>query len=137
MAFSGDMVRQRRKELGWTLDELVEKTGLSKSFLSEVERGKRSPSADTLLKLSRALSLPMDGMMGHSHEPYRPEQMAKIDLPHALQEYAMQVDMVYRQMVTLYWMARVINQYRTDARKTELEKWDWPRFYEAVRVFLV
>lgn len=51
----GRKVRSRRKELGMTLAEVAEKSGLGRSFISEIERDLVSPSIASLLKLCRTL----------------------------------------------------------------------------------
>ncbi|UAX98391.1 XRE family transcriptional regulator (plasmid) [Ensifer adhaerens] len=48
-------MRQRRKELKLTLKDVAEKSGLSFSFISQIERGQTTPSLTSLLALSRAL----------------------------------------------------------------------------------
>jgi transcriptional regulator with XRE-family HTH domain len=53
----GRKVRLRRKELGMTLAEVAEKSGLGRSFISEIERDLVSPSIASLLKLCRTLGL--------------------------------------------------------------------------------
>lgn len=53
----GRKVRTRRQELGLTLAEVAEKSGLGRSFVSEIERDQVSPSIASLLKLCRALGL--------------------------------------------------------------------------------
>jgi transcriptional regulator with XRE-family HTH domain len=55
----GDRVRERRQELGLNLRDLAKRTGLSASFLSQVERGVTSPSIDSLRKISDALEVPV------------------------------------------------------------------------------
>lgn len=46
-----------RKKLGMTLEVLAEKTGMTKSYLSKVERGLNTPSIAAALKLARALGV--------------------------------------------------------------------------------
>lgn len=41
-------IRQSRRALGMTLDELARRTGVTKSFLCLLESGKRRPSMDTV-----------------------------------------------------------------------------------------
>ena len=53
----GHLLRARRRELDLTLDELAGQVGLAKSFLSDVENDKASPSIASLLQLCSALSL--------------------------------------------------------------------------------
>jgi transcriptional regulator with XRE-family HTH domain len=48
-------VKKARKERNWSLDTLAEKTGLSKSFLCEVENGRKYPRLETLDKIEKAL----------------------------------------------------------------------------------
>jgi len=49
-----------REAEGYTLMELAEKTGLSVSFLSDLERGRTDPSVKTLGKIARAYNLRLD-----------------------------------------------------------------------------
>jgi transcriptional regulator with XRE-family HTH domain len=51
----GARIRKRRLQLGMTLQDLAEATGLTKSFVSQVERGRNSPSISTLRSISVAL----------------------------------------------------------------------------------
>ncbi|NWD03163.1 helix-turn-helix transcriptional regulator, partial [Pseudomonas sp. P7779] len=44
-----------RKKLGVTLESLAEKSGMTKSYLSKVERGLNTPSIAAALKLAKAL----------------------------------------------------------------------------------
>ncbi len=55
----GQRVRQRRKELGLSLKELAERTGLTASFLSLVERNQNNPSLQSLHRLAEALEVPL------------------------------------------------------------------------------
>lgn len=53
----GSRVRQQRQRQGWTLDQLVEASGVSRRMLINVEQGSANPSISTLLKLSEALGV--------------------------------------------------------------------------------
>lgn len=46
-----------RKKLGITLEVLADKAGMTKSYLSKVERGLNTPSIASALKLARALNV--------------------------------------------------------------------------------
>jgi transcriptional regulator with XRE-family HTH domain len=54
MATVGERIKSRREELGWKQDDLATKAGISKSFLSDLENGKRNVGADKLLDIDRA-----------------------------------------------------------------------------------
>lgn len=55
-SFSKKMQKLRKKKK-ITLEELSQKTGLPVSFLSEIEKGKISPTVSHILQISRALSV--------------------------------------------------------------------------------
>ncbi len=54
----GCMIKNRRKELGFTLKELSERADISISFLSDIERGQTNPSINKLSKIAKVLSKP-------------------------------------------------------------------------------
>ena len=55
----GSKVRELRQKKNYTLQDLVTKTGLSKSVLTEIESGKVIPPVATLIKLTKALGVGM------------------------------------------------------------------------------
>jgi transcriptional regulator with XRE-family HTH domain len=54
----GEQIRARRKELGLSLEELAQRTGLTASFLSLVERNMSNPSLESLRHIAEALGVP-------------------------------------------------------------------------------
>ena len=53
----GARVKERRKVLGITQERLAELSGLSTNFIATIEIGQKTPSLETLAKLSRALGV--------------------------------------------------------------------------------
>ena len=53
----GQVIRENRKERKLTLKELSQKTGISLSFLSDIERGRRKPSTENAIKIANSLSI--------------------------------------------------------------------------------
>lgn len=53
----GLRIRSRRKELGFTIRELARRTGLSASFISQVEHNKTKVSLDSLRQISEQLEI--------------------------------------------------------------------------------
>lgn len=53
----GLKVRQFRQERGWNFEELGKRTGISVSYLNEIEKGKKYPQPDNLKKLAEALEI--------------------------------------------------------------------------------
>lgn len=53
-----DIARQlasERKECGWSIDDLADKSGYSVSFLKKLECGTRNPTLETLMCWSESL----------------------------------------------------------------------------------
>ena len=58
----GAMLRETRRGQGMTIDRLAEATGLTKGFISRVERDETSPSVSTLVTICQVLSLPVGAL---------------------------------------------------------------------------
>ncbi len=50
-------VRTRRKAKGWTLDQLASLSGVSRSMLSQIERGEANPTLGVAYKIAQALGI--------------------------------------------------------------------------------
>jgi len=59
----GERVRARRHARGWTLDELAERSGVSRRMLVNVEQGVTNASIATLLRLSEALGIGLPSLV--------------------------------------------------------------------------
>lgn len=55
----GKVIRERRKQLGYTQGFIAEFTGLSVSFISDVERGKSTAEIGKIIILINTLGLDM------------------------------------------------------------------------------
>ncbi|MDD2649362.1 MAG: helix-turn-helix transcriptional regulator [Eubacteriales bacterium] len=62
----GRRVREKRREQGWTQEDLAERCDVSLSFIGHIERGTRKASIQTLVALSDALSVSLDYLMADS-----------------------------------------------------------------------
>jgi transcriptional regulator with XRE-family HTH domain len=60
----GEKVRSRRRELGLTLKDVGQATGVSVPFLSQIENGVHTPSLTTLFKLSPILRITPEWLLG-------------------------------------------------------------------------
>ena len=56
----GNIVRDRRNELGWTLDDLAERIPMSRRWLADVESGKSGVALGPVLSLLYVLGLGAD-----------------------------------------------------------------------------
>ncbi len=133
MTTVGLRVKQRRRELGLSQDALAQRAGISKSFLSDLETGKRSLGAETLLDLGRAMGLSLDYLMtGKESSNQRPE----VQIPASLATFAAKEGLSFRQALTLLHMQEQIIANRKSAKRTNLDEVDWQAFYQAVKKFL-
>ncbi|MEV4441559.1 XRE family transcriptional regulator [Streptomyces sp. NPDC049577] len=62
-------VRRLRKERLMTLEVLAERSGVTKSYLSKVERGQSTPSIAVCASLAKALEVPLDSLFAEAEEP--------------------------------------------------------------------
>ncbi|MFJ8210678.1 helix-turn-helix domain-containing protein [Streptomyces sp. NPDC096033] len=61
-------VRQLRKERLMTLEALAERSGVTKSYLSKVERGRSTPSIAVCASLAKALDVSLDSLFADTEE---------------------------------------------------------------------
>jgi transcriptional regulator with XRE-family HTH domain len=129
----GERIKNRRLELGLSQDTLAQQAGISKSFLSDLETGKRSIGAETLLDLGRAMNVSLDFLMsGEESGDPKPD----VQMPAGLAALAGEEGLSFRQALTLLQMQEQILANRKKPQKWELEKVDWKGFYLAVKKFL-
>jgi len=79
----GERIRQRRKELGYSLRQLGMRTDLTASFLSQVENNRSSISLASLQRIATALEVPMFAFLNGAHQPspiIRADERPKLDL---------------------------------------------------------
>ena len=136
MTTVGERIKSRREELGWKQDDLASKAGISKSFLSDLENGKRKVGADKLLDISRALSLSLDYLMTGKDSDNAKHSSRELQIPTALAEFAEDEGLSFRQAIALLEMQNQIIAHRSSIKKDNLDKVDWQKFYEAVKEFL-
>lgn len=59
----GERISNRRKELNLKLTQIQQSTGISTGNLSDIEHGKKLPSANTLILLSKILGCSTDWIL--------------------------------------------------------------------------
>jgi transcriptional regulator with XRE-family HTH domain len=58
----GRAVRKRRRELDLSQEELAERAGLHRNYVSDIERGDRNPSLENIQKLAKALDIKVSAL---------------------------------------------------------------------------
>lgn len=61
-------LRALRRQYELSLDQLAQRTGLTKSYLSKVERGLSEPSISTVLKLAQAYDIGVARLLGKADD---------------------------------------------------------------------
>lgn len=59
----GERIRTRRNELGYTQEYTAEKVGITTRYYQMIERGEKTVSLDTLIKLSQSLMISIDFLL--------------------------------------------------------------------------
>lgn len=59
----GLKLKQQRQKKNWSLQDLAVKTGLSKSYLNEIENGKKYPKHEKIILLSESLNCTFDELV--------------------------------------------------------------------------
>lgn len=59
----GLKLKQQRQKRKWSLKDLADKTGLSKSYINEIENGKKYPKHDKIIQLSEVLDCKFDDLV--------------------------------------------------------------------------
>ncbi len=65
----GGRVRQGRASRAWTLDQLAERSGVSRRMLVSIEQGSANPSIATLLLISDALGIGLPALVDTDRPP--------------------------------------------------------------------
>lgn len=80
----GPFIRETRVQRGMTLDQLAVSSGVSKSMLSQIERGQANPTFAVLWGITRALGIDIaDLTAGHAEEvpPGRVDVVRHVGVP--------------------------------------------------------
>jgi transcriptional regulator with XRE-family HTH domain len=61
----GRAIRQRRYELALSQEDLAEKAGLHRTYISDIERGARNPSLEIIEKLAISLEVKVSDLFSN------------------------------------------------------------------------
>lgn len=59
----GKTIRQMRKELGFSQEAFADEVGIDRSYMGGIERGEHNLALMNLLKISKALKLPLSQLL--------------------------------------------------------------------------
>lgn len=62
--FVGRRVKKLRRDRGWSLEELAQISGVSRSMLSEIERERANPTLTVTFRIARAFGMSLQELIG-------------------------------------------------------------------------
>lgn len=77
----GKTIQRLRKAYNLSLSELSEQSGVAKSIISQIERNETNPTLATVWRLSQALDMSVEGVLGSSEDSPFVEKLARADTP--------------------------------------------------------
>jgi transcriptional regulator with XRE-family HTH domain len=122
----GKRIADLREERGWTQKQLAERAGLSITFLSEVENGKRNVSYGKLLRIADELGTSMDYLARGVQSDPRPRP--PVEFPPALSDAAEEQGWSYGETRALLQTRQLVRERRTPKgteSSKEYTKQDW------------
>jgi len=72
----GDVLRERRGELGMTLRDVSKEARVSLGYISEIERGQKEASSELLASLCGALEMPLSSVLREVSDAVAQEEAA-------------------------------------------------------------
>ncbi len=73
----GAQIDERRRELKMTQEHLAGLAGISRTYLSDIERGLRNLSVMTLVKLANAMDSSASGLLARAENLHRESTQTK------------------------------------------------------------
>ncbi len=131
----GRRIKEIRQSLGWTQDKLAQESGISKSFLSEIENDKANVSGENLLKLSNALNASLDYLMkGSSSES--DTQKKPVEIPPELSDASEEMGLTYKATLSLLSSHQALIARRSNREIPGMTKDKWKGFYQKLKGYI-
>ena len=73
----GSAIKTERRRRGWSQEELAHRSGLHRTYITDVERGVRNMTVETITKLSNALGVSMTELISKAERDGRAENEAE------------------------------------------------------------
>lgn len=80
MSLLSENIAYYRRKKGFTQKELAEKTGLSRSFISQIENNTNTPSNDSLFKIAEILGISVDSLKDNEKNYVKDEDTEMVNL---------------------------------------------------------
>ena len=114
----GARIKKRRKELNLTQDKLAESSGISKSHLCDVEKGKKDITTAKLLEIARVLSVSLDFLLTGDDKEI---EINQVIIPSSLSKYAEEENLAYKEIIALLGMQSSVVKAFRDLKEKNFE----------------
>jgi transcriptional regulator with XRE-family HTH domain len=116
----GVRIKKLRERKGWNLSELAQRSGISRSYLYQIERGDSTPTQDKIEKLAEAFDALPSELLGE------PPKVSEI--PASLQQFAEQMHLGSAEV-------RMLAQIEYRGRKPSTTQ-EWKAIYTIITAML-
>lgn len=131
MATVGERIKEVREARNWTQEKLSEASGISKSFLSEVENRGKNISLDLLLRIAQALGTTVQYLAtGEGEEPI---MRKPIVIPLELSRAAEELQLSHQETLDLLGAYNSVVARRSKQSKGAPSVEDWKELHNALR----
>jgi transcriptional regulator with XRE-family HTH domain len=126
----GERIKAVREESGWTQEQLAERANISKSFLSDVERGERDFTSEYLLRIANALGASTDFLLRGEETPRKREDIV---IPPELAEASKQLRLRWDETLDLLQAHNSVIARRTTTAIKQPSVQDWVNLHQALK----
>lgn len=131
MASTGERIKEIRETKGLTQDQLAEKAGISKGFLSDVEHNNKNLSSQGLLRIANALGASVDYLLRGESQEFTDNK--PVVIPPALSEAAGDVGLSYTETLELLNAHQSVIARRSKKAVRELTVKDWKDLHQTIK----
>jgi transcriptional regulator with XRE-family HTH domain len=127
----GDRIRAIREDLEINQEQLAERAGLSKGFLSDVENSKRNIGSENLLKIANVLGASVDYLL--RGEIAESANLEPVIIPSELSQAAEELDLSYAATVELLEAHRSVIARRSNRGLRKFSVEDWKELHKLIK----
>lgn len=128
----GQRIRKLREEKKITLDQMSERTGISKGFLSDAETNNRNLSSQNMLKIANVLNASLEYLMRGAEDAKAPEPLT---IPPELTDAAHELNLSFADTEQLLKVHRSLVARRSNEGVPSRTVADWKELYEVLRKY--
>lgn len=120
----GKYIYNIRKKRGYTLSELADRVGISKSYLSTIERElKKNPSIQVMEKIAAALNVDISELLQKGKDPVKAQYLEKewVDFINDFKNTGIDKEQIQKYKILVEFM-KWYNDRLSDVKNSEAKK---------------